>query len=82
MTIAIDGHPIALGSPAYFIADIASARDGDLERAKHLIHLCKRDGRQRRQVPALPGRGHGLRLRFKNLGGQLSHQATWKKSGV
>ena len=37
-------HILGQKHPTYFIADIAANHDGDLERAKALIHLCARAG--------------------------------------
>ncbi len=64
----------------YFIADIAANHDGDLERAKRLIELAKESGAdaakfQNFQAPKIVSR-HG----FERLGGQMAHQAGWKKS--
>ena len=71
---------IGLDHPTYFIADIAANHDGDLERAKLLIKLAKEAGAdaakfQNFQAPKIVS-DYG----FKHLGGQLSHQAAWKKS--
>ena len=40
----IQDTPIGEGHPTYFIADIAANHDGDLERAKDLIHRCAQAG--------------------------------------
>ncbi len=66
--------------PTYFIADISANHDGDLERAKMLIHLAKEAGAdaakfQNFQAPKIVS-DYG----FKAMQGQLSHQAGWKKS--
>ena len=37
----INNTKISINSPTYFIADIASSHDGDIERAKDLIWICK-----------------------------------------
>ena len=37
----INNTKISTNSPTYFIADIASSHDGDVERAKDLIYLCE-----------------------------------------
>lgn len=71
---------IGPSEPAYFIADIAANHDGDLGRAKRLIELAKAAGAdaakfQNFQAPKIVSR-HG----FERLGGQLAHQAMWKKS--
>ena len=42
--IYIKKRKISLDTPTYFIADIASNHDGDLERAKSLIWLAKEAG--------------------------------------
>jgi N-acetylneuraminate synthase len=66
--------------PVYFIADISANHDGQLERAKRLIRLARAAGAdaakfQHFRAPKIVSR-HG----FEALGGQLSHQAKWKKS--
>ncbi len=66
--------------PTYFIADVAANHDGDLERAKDLIHLCAEAGAnaakfQNFQAETIVS-DHG----FRALGGQQSHQAQWEKS--
>jgi hypothetical protein len=63
-------------NPTYFIADISANHDGDLERAKDLIHLAAQAGAdaakfQNFRAPKIVS-DHG----FRTLGGQLSHQAT------
>ena len=35
---------IGADNPTYFIADIAANHDGDIERAKALIHACAEAG--------------------------------------
>ena len=66
--------------PTYFIADISANHDGDLERAKALIHLAAQAGANAakfqnfRAAHIVSDRG------FKTLGTQQSHQANWKKS--
>ncbi len=66
--------------PTYFIADIAANHDGDLERAKQLMTLAKKAGADCAKFQHFRAEhivsDHG----FKALGGQQSHQATWKKS--
>lgn len=64
----------------YFVADIGANHDGKIERAKSLIYLAKEAGSdavkfQNFRAPKIVSR-HG----FESFGGQLSHQATWKKS--
>ena len=80
MEIKIGDQMIGLHQPTYFIADIAANHDGDLQRARDLIRLAKQAGAnaakfQNFQAPKIVS-DYG----FKNMDGQVSHQATWKKS--
>lgn len=78
--IYINGREISIVSPTYFIADIASNHDGDIERAKELIWLAKEAGADAIKFQHFKANkivsDHG----FKNLGIKMSHQTTWKKS--
>ncbi|MDQ6719083.1 MAG: N-acetylneuraminate synthase family protein [Gemmatimonadota bacterium] len=71
---------VGLDHPTYFVADISANHDGSLERAKLLIRLCAEAGANAakfqnfRAAHIVSDRG------FKELGGQMSHQAKWKKS--
>ncbi len=66
--------------PTYFIADISANHDGDLNRAKMLIHLAAEAGADAakfqnfRAAKIVSDRG------FSTLQGKLSHQSKWKKS--
>lgn len=77
--IHIGTREISPIAPTYFIADIASNHDGDLERAKALIHIAKDAGADAvkfqhfRAEKIVSDRG------FADLGGQFSHQAKWGK---
>lgn len=66
--------------PAWFIADISANHDGDLERAKALIHLAAESGADAAKFQNFRAdqivSDHG----FRALGGQQSHQAKWKQS--
>lgn len=78
--ITIGTRTIGESYPTYFIADIAANHDGDLDRAKKLIHLAKESGAdaakfQNFQASKIVS-DHG----FKNLADKKTHQATWKKS--
>ncbi len=78
--IKINERLISLSEPTYFIADIASNHDGDWQRAVELIWLAKEAGAdavkfQHFQAPKIVSD-----FGFKQLGGQLSHQSTWKKT--
>ncbi len=78
--LIIGKRTIGLRHPTYFVADIAANHDGDLERAKALIHLAAKAGAnaakfQNFKAPKIVS-DHG----FKSLGRQASHQQAWKKS--
>ena len=78
--IQIEGTRISLNDPVYFIAEIGSNFDRDLNRAKELIHLAKEAGADaakfQHYAAASLVSDHG----FRHLGGKLSHQSSWKKS--
>lgn len=65
--------------PTYFIADIGANHDGDLERAKALIHLAREAGADAVKFQNFRAPKIVSKRGFETLGGQLSHQATWKK---
>lgn len=70
---------IGIHEPTYFIADIASNHDGDLERAKELIWLCKESGADAVKFQHFKAEKIVSDFGFKQLK-QSSHQANWKKS--
>ena len=78
-TITIGTRVVGDEAPTYFIADIAANHDGDLERARALIHMAAEAGAdaakfqnfQAKTIVSDPG--------FRALG-QRSHQASWTKS--
>src|SRR4030066_1729152 len=80
MEIKIGAHTIGNGHPAYFIADIAANHDGDLERARMLIHLAREAGADAAKFQNFRAPEIVTDYGFRTLGGQVSHQATWKKS--
>jgi sialic acid synthase SpsE len=80
MEIQIGNHKIGASHPTYFIADISANHDGDLERAKMLIHLAKEAGADAAKFQNFRAPEIVSDFGFKALGGQLSHQATWKKT--
>jgi len=79
-TLLINGREVAVDKPAYFIADVASNHDGDLARAKDLIWLCKEAGADAVKFQHFKAEKIVSDRGFKTLGGQMSHQAAWKKS--
>ena len=66
--------------PTYFIADISANHDGDLERARFLIRLAKDAGADAAKFQNFRAAQIVSDYGFKNMGGQVSHQSTWKKS--
>ncbi len=81
MDIKLHDRTIGLNHPTYFIADIAANHDGDLERAKLLIRLAKQAGADAAKFQNFDAPRIVSDYGFKAMsGGQVSHQATWKKS--
>ena len=80
MEIKIGKNWIGENHPTYFIADIAANHDGDLERAKLLIHLAKEAGADAAKFQNFQASKIVSDFGFKSLGGQQSHQSRWKKS--
>jgi sialic acid synthase SpsE len=76
----IDGKRIAADAATYFIADVAANHDGDLERAKALIYMAAEAGADAAKFQHFKANTIVSDYGFKNLGGQQSHQASWKKS--
>jgi N-acetylneuraminate synthase len=80
MDIKIGTHPLGSSHPTYFIADISANHDGDLERARMLIHLAKEAGADAAKFQNFRAAKIVSDYGFKSMHNQLSHQATWKKS--
>ena len=80
MEIRIGSHVIGENQPTYFIADIAANHDGSLERAKLLIRLAKEAGADAAKFQNFRAPKIVSDYGFRSLGGQQSHQASWKKS--
>lgn len=80
MEIQIGSHTLGDNHPTYFIADISANHDGSLDRALMLINLAKEAGADAAKFQNFRAPKIVSDYGFKQLGGQLSHQATWKKS--
>jgi N-acetylneuraminate synthase len=80
MDIKIGKHLIGDTHPTYFIADIAANHDGSLERAKQLIKLAKTTGADAAKFQNFHAPKIVSDYGFRSLGGQQSHQSSWKKS--
>ena len=76
----IQGQKIGLEYPTYFIADIAANHDGDLGRAKELIHMAAEAGADAAKFQHFQAGTIVSDYGFKNLVGKQSHQSNWKKS--
>src|SRR5579872_292032 len=68
------------GYPTYFIADISANHDGSLKRALKLIRLAKQAGADGAKFQHFRAPKIVSDYGFRALGGQFSHQATWRKS--
>ena len=66
--------------PTLFIADVASNHDADLGRARELIHQAKEAGADAVKFQHFLAKDIVSDYGFRQLAGQLSHQASWKKS--
>ena len=66
--------------PAYFIADISANHDGDLGRARELIRLAAEAGADAAKFQNVRAAKIVSDYGFRTLGGQISHQASWRKS--
>src|SRR5512139_3822384 len=80
MDIQIGSHTLGPSQPTYFIADIAANHDGDLERARLLIHLAKQAGADAAKFQNFRAPKIVSDYGFTHMEGQVSHQASWKKS--
>ncbi|MGD9093847.1 MAG: N-acetylneuraminate synthase family protein, partial [Anaerolineales bacterium] len=80
MEIQIGNNAIGVNHPTYFIADIGANHDGDLERAKLLIRLANEAGADAAKFQNFRAPKIVSDYGFKTMGGQISHQAAWKKS--
>lgn len=78
--LVIGTRKIGLHHRPYFIADIASNHDGDLQRAFALIELAKEAGADAAKFQNFKAETIVSRNGFEQLGTGLSHQKSWKKS--
>jgi len=79
-TLKINEKIIGHNHPTYFIADIAANHDGDLGRAQELIYLAAEAGADAAKFQHFKAESIVSDHGFRNMGGQQSHQAKWKKS--
>ncbi len=76
----IDGRLIGPDQPVFFVADIAANHDGNIDRAKDLIHLAAEAGADAAKFQHFKAATIVSDKGFRALGDQQSHQANWKKS--
>jgi N-acetylneuraminate synthase len=79
--LTIAGRKIGLDHPTYFIADIAANHDGDLARAKDLIHLAAEAGADVAKFQHFQAKTIVSDEGFKAMDkAKMSHQSAWSKS--
>ncbi len=79
-SFSIAGRQVGGSAPTYFIADIAANHDGELARAKTLIHLAKEAGADAAKFQHFRAEHIVSKEGFEALGSRLSHQSKWQKS--
>lgn len=77
--IKINDRVISISNKSYFIADIAANHDGDLVKAKELIHMSAENGADAAKFQNFKAHSIVSDLGFKKLN-LSSHQSKWKKS--
>lgn len=80
--LEVGRHRLGINEPTYFIADIAANHDGELSRAKELVHLCAQSGANAAKFQNFKARTIVSDFGFRELGSQQSHQAGWRRSVV
>lgn len=80
MSLSINGRDIGNDKPTYFVADIAASHDGSLKRAIRLIQLAAEAGADAAKFQNFTATEIVSDRGFRELGGQLGHQASWEKS--
>jgi len=78
-SFTIGGREIGPDRPTYFIADIASNHDGDLERARALIWQARDAGADAAKFQHFLAEKIVSDYGFRNLDGPLGHQSSWDK---
>lgn len=80
--IKIKDKTVGGDHPTYFIADISANHDGDLERAKELIHLAAEMGADAAKFQNFRAPEIVSDYGFRSMNDQVSHQAKWNKSVI
>ena len=76
----INKRKIGIKYPTYFIAEIGSNFDGDLNRAKDLIYLAKEYGAEAAKFQHYTAEGLVSDFGFRSLSRIKSHQSNWQSS--
>ena len=79
-SIELNGWCIDVNPPTYFVADIASNHNGDLNMAKELIWLAREAGANAVKFQHFIADRIVSDYGFRHLNNQKGHQATWRKS--
>lgn len=79
-TFYINKRKIGINHPTYFIAEIGSNFDGDINRAKDLIYLAKENGAEAAKFQHYTAEDLVSDFGFKSLSKVKSHQSNWKSS--
>lgn len=79
MEIKINNSIIGINHRTYFIADIAANHNGDIEKAKELIHMCAESGANAAKFQHFKAETIVSNKGFEKLD-ITSHQSKWKKS--
>lgn len=78
--LRIGSREVSIAAPTYFIADIAANHDGELSRAKDLIHRAREAGADAVKFQHFKAEKIVSDRGFRELGAQQGHQASWKQS--
>ncbi len=81
-TFKLGNRLVGEGQKPYFVADIGANHDGDINRAFKLIELAKEAGADAAKFQNFQANKIVSNKGFSSLGGQLSHQKSWKKPVV
>jgi len=80
--IIIGQKTVSITNPTYFIADLAANHDGDMGRAKDLIHLAKEAGADCAKFQHFLPEKIVSQTGFDDMKTQTAHQAGWRKTVV
>jgi sialic acid synthase SpsE len=78
--LIIGNREVGEHRPAYFIADISANHDGELDRAKRLIHLAAESGADAAKFQNFKASKIVSERGFDAIADNASHQSRWRKS--